>query len=109
MKKVFTISPALFSLTGNQENEPVLYDGKKAARIKMNSDSKDIYIINGHPHTYFGECLFNANRTVLSIRFSLDAAKYFPKIDLPEMMFSGLEPKTYKGKNYTITYICVNN
>jgi len=107
MKKTFKIYPALFILSPVQSNH--LAKEKEPAKAKMIFDSHDIYFINGHPQTYYGECQFNADRTMVSLPFNQRPRPFLFMIELPENIFTKVEPKKYKGEKFTLTYISVNN
>ena len=106
MEKTFKIYPALFILSPNKADE---VNAEKKVRAKMNHDSRDGYFKKGAPQVYYRECQFNADRTLISIRFNPASVPCTSVMELPEKLFFKIEPRQYRGAQYTLTYIAVNN
>jgi len=107
MKKVFKIYPSLFVLSCNKQNEQAV-DSSRLQKTKFNCDLKDICILKGRPQRYRGNRV-NADGTTVSIRFTCEMVSYSSVMNIPESLFTTLEPTTFVGKNYTLTYLSVHN
>lgn len=103
MKKVFKIYPALFIL---QRNAPVI-NNSQLRKVKLNSDLKDLSILEGRPQRYRGERV-DTGSSVVFMQFT-NAVSYSWIINLSETLFDTLKPVTFIGKDYTFTYLSVNN
>lgn len=106
MKKVFKIYPALFILGRNQQRQPVIPIGK-LWKSGLSHDSKEV-LFNGHPQKCYGDCRLNAEGTLVSVHVSSTIA-FSSMVDLPEVIFTMLEPVRHQGRDYTLTYLPVNN
>ncbi len=106
MKKVFKIYPALFILGRNQQRKPVIHIGK-LWKGSLNRDSKEV-LFNGHPQRCHGDCRLNTEGTLVFIHIS-SAVSCSSTVNLPETIFTLLEPVRHKGRCYTLTYLPVNN
>ena len=103
MKKRFKIYPALFVIDSSDGcSLPVI------KKMSLDADERDLDFRKGYPQIYQGSCLYNAERTLVTVHFSRSTVQ--PSfIDLPETIFTKLEPCIRVGKKYTLTYICVSN
>jgi hypothetical protein len=108
MKKVFKIYPAIFLLNPNRQTEPVHCKGKRF-KNRIDCNTADGCFLNGDPQTYYGNCRYHNKHTMVSIQFCLNTNSCYSFLNLPEFLFSTLKPKIWMGRNYTLTYIEVNN
>ncbi len=108
MKKTFAIYPALFILTPGS-GDAIIGNSREQLMVgKRNFKVQDNYFINGGPQMYYGDCLLNDDHTMITILFRHPVVQH-ECIDIPETLFTKLETETFKGKNYTLTYISVMN
>lgn len=106
MKKVFKVYPSLFILSCNQGNEQAV-NNSRLGKGKLNFDIKEVYILKGRPQRYCSDRVNTANALV-TLQFT-SAVTCSSVIKLSETMLAKLEPITFIGKAYTITYLSVNN
>jgi hypothetical protein len=109
MKYPFNIYPALFIISSTQKDESLEFSLNSIGAEKASHDTKELKHFPDQPQTYFGNCIIGANQTRVTLHFANRRNICFPVLELTDSILKSLEPRTYKGKKYTFSYIIVNN
>jgi hypothetical protein len=104
MLHAFNIYPALLVLTPVKTQETPITQEKE----RENSWCEDDRHFPSCPQTYWGNCVSNDHHTQLMFSNGMDA-EVCPIQKTINGKWNVLEPKKFKGKHYTITYIQVLN